>query len=107
MTSSDSEDYTLRRKNRVVVIALLCGLVVPFLYIAFLAEHLPDWLDTVIVGGVFWFCFVEIIPANTVGFFRRPEKRVPIQPPQRNAGSRPSSDDSSTIETPSSLGPRG
>ncbi|HTJ79502.1 MAG TPA: hypothetical protein VL357_10950 [Rariglobus sp.] len=31
----------------------------------------------------------------------------PIQPPQRNAGSRPSSDDSSASETPSSLGPRG
>lgn len=34
------------------------------------------------------------------------EKR-PNQPPQRNAGSRPSSDDSSASETPSSLGPRG
>ena len=31
----------------------------------------------------------------------------PIQSPQRNAGSRPSSDDSSASETPSSLGPRG
>ena len=33
--------------------------------------------------------------------------RKPNQPPQRNAGSRPSSDDSSVSETPSSLGPRG
>jgi hypothetical protein len=31
----------------------------------------------------------------------------PNQSPQRNAGSRPSSDDSSASETPSSLGPRG
>jgi hypothetical protein len=31
----------------------------------------------------------------------------PIQPPQRNAGSRPSSGDTSASETPSSLGPRG
>ncbi|MCM2275863.1 MAG: hypothetical protein NDI75_13825 [Candidatus Didemnitutus sp.] len=31
----------------------------------------------------------------------------PNQPPQRNAGSRPSSDDSPASETPSSLGPRG
>jgi hypothetical protein len=31
----------------------------------------------------------------------------PNQPPQRNAGGRPSSDDSSASETPSSLGPRG
>ncbi|ACB76332.1 hypothetical protein [Opitutus terrae] len=29
------------------------------------------------------------------------------QPPQRNAGSRPSSDDSPASETPASLGPRG
>jgi hypothetical protein len=34
-------------------------------------------------------------------------KRTPNQPPQRNAGSRPSSDVSSASETPSSLGPRG
>ncbi len=34
-------------------------------------------------------------------------KKEPIQPPQRNAGSRPSSGDSSASETPSSLGPRG
>jgi hypothetical protein len=36
---------------------------------------------------------------------RPPEQ--PIQPPQRNAGSRPSSGDSPAFETPSSLGPRG
>ena len=35
----------------------------------------------------------------------QPEK--PIQAPQRNAGSRPSSSDSSASETPSPLGPRG
>lgn len=35
------------------------------------------------------------------------ERREPIQPPQHNAGSRPSSDDSSASETSSSLGPRG
>lgn len=34
-------------------------------------------------------------------------KKTPIQPPQRNAGSRPSSDDSPASETPSSFGPRG
>jgi len=34
-------------------------------------------------------------------------KEEPNQPPQRNAGSRPSSGDSSASETPSSLGPRG
>jgi hypothetical protein len=33
--------------------------------------------------------------------------KEPIQSPQHNAGSRPSSDDSSASETPSSLGPRG
>jgi len=35
------------------------------------------------------------------------KKKKPNQPPQRNAGSRPSSDDSQAFETPSSLGPRG
>jgi len=75
MTSSDPEAHAVRRKNRIVGIALLCGLVVPFLYIAFLAEHLPDWLDTVFVGGIFWVCFVEIIPSNTDGFFRRHRKK--------------------------------
>ena len=40
--------------------------------------------------------------------FRWPEeKKEPIQSPQRNAGSRPSSGDSPGSETPSSLGPRG
>ena len=34
-------------------------------------------------------------------------KTEPNQPPQHNAGSRPSSSDSSASETPSSLGPRG
>ena len=35
------------------------------------------------------------------------EKKEPIQPPQRNAGNRPPSDDLSASETLSSLGPRG
>ena len=86
MTSSESEAQAVRRKNRIVVIALLCGLITPFLYIAFLAEHLPDWLDTVIVGGIFWVCFAEIIPANTAGFFRKPQKeRGRSKPPENNA----------------------
>ncbi len=35
------------------------------------------------------------------------KRKEPIQSPQRNAGSRPSSGDSPASETPSSLGPRG
>ena len=35
------------------------------------------------------------------------EKEEPNQPPQRNAGSRPFSSDSSAFETTSALGPRG
>jgi hypothetical protein len=85
MPSSDSEAYDVRKKSRVVVIALLCGLVVPFLYIACLAEHLPDWFDTVIVGGIFWICFAEIIPANAVGFFRKPQNKSRSRPPENNA----------------------
>jgi len=38
---------------------------------------------------------------------KNPRPEGPIQPPQRNAGSRPSSDDSPASEAPSSLGPRG
>jgi len=37
----------------------------------------------------------------------RMKEREPNQTLQRNAGSRPSSDDASASETPSSLGPRG
>jgi hypothetical protein len=85
MTSSESEAQ-VRRKNRIVIGALLCGLVIPFLYIAFLAEYLPDWLDTAIVGGIFWICFAEVIPANTVGFFRRPQKKEPIQAAETTRG---------------------
>jgi hypothetical protein len=35
------------------------------------------------------------------------KRREPIQPPQHNAGNRPSSEDSPASETSSSLGPRG
>ena len=28
-------------------------------------------LYVIIVGGVFWLCFLEIIPANAIGLFRR------------------------------------
>lgn len=48
------------------------------------------------------------------GDFRCPQSSLravatdePIQPPQRNAGSRPSADDSPASETPPSLGTRG
>jgi len=51
------------------------------------------WTDhTRTIGFSLWECTVE---------------EEPNQPPQRNAGSRPSSADSSASETPSSLGPRG
>jgi hypothetical protein len=43
----------------------------------------------------------------SVWLLKRDEKQKANQPPQRNAGSRPSSDDSPAPETPSSLGPRG
>jgi ribosomal protein S18 acetylase RimI-like enzyme len=44
------------------------------------------------------------MPCFAVKLTRR---RRPNHPPQRKTGSRPSSDDSPAIETPSSLGPRG
>jgi hypothetical protein len=63
----------LRKKNLRVVAALGCGVLLPFLHIAFLARFLPDWLNAALVGGVFWICFAEVIPANTVGILRRPK----------------------------------
>jgi hypothetical protein len=42
-----------------------------------------------------------------VMLIRVAKKQKPNQSPQHNAGSRPSSGDSSASETPSSLGPRG
>jgi len=49
-----------------------------------------------------------LVAAGIVGLLRwLPARREPIQSPQRNAGSRPSSGDSSASETPSSHGPRG
>lgn len=45
------------------------------------------------------------VVALGVGYWRL--RKGPIQPPQRNAGDRPSSDVSSASETPSSFGPRG
>lgn len=86
MTTSDSEAQATKRKNRVVIGALLGGLCLPLLYLAFLAEYLPDWLDTAVVGGIWWVCFAEVIPANTVVFLRRPQKKEPIQPRETTRG---------------------
>ena len=48
------------------------------------------------------------LPAYAITAFVFCRRRMtPNQPPQRNAGSRPSSDDSPASETPSSPGPRG
>jgi hypothetical protein len=49
--------------------------------------------------GAFIDLTVTVIPPS--------DNRKPNQPPQRNAGSRPSSMNSPVSETPSSLGPRG
>ena len=57
---------------------------------------------------------VEISPEDAEELICTMKKVLPLvkyqepnQPLQRNAGSRPSSDDSSASSTPSSLGPRG
>ena len=53
-------------------------------------------------------CFLTcIVSFQSFWILRQHRRREPIQPPQRNAGSRPSSDDSAASESPSSLGPRG
>jgi hypothetical protein len=72
MSALDEVDKaTVKKKNRIVLIALALGIIVPVLHIRFLAPHLPNWLNVVIVGAVFWICFGEIIPWNTIGIFRR------------------------------------
>ncbi len=73
MSASDEsvDKSTVRKKNLIVFVALALGILVPALHIMFLAPHLPTWLNVVMVGGVFWICFLEIIPSNTIGIFRR------------------------------------
>ena len=62
---------TVRRKNLIVLVALALGILVPALHTMFIAPYLPNWLNIVIVGAVFWICFGEIIPGNTIGVFKR------------------------------------
>jgi hypothetical protein len=73
MSASDEsvDKATVRKKNVTVLVALALGIIVPALHIMFFAPLLPTWLNVVIVGGVFWICFFEIIPSNTIGIFRR------------------------------------
>jgi hypothetical protein len=73
MSASDEpvDKATVRKKNIIVLVALALGIIIPALHIMFLAPHLPTWLNVVIVGGVFWICFFEVIPSNTIGIFRR------------------------------------
>jgi len=66
-----AERAAVKKKNRIVLAALALGIIVPALHMIFLAPHLPNWLNVVIVGGVFWICFGEIIPWNAIGIFRR------------------------------------
>ena len=83
--STDTQEepvLVFARRSRKVKLAIL----EPDLYPTILA----DWSDD---GGF--------------GYLRKRNPKRPIQPPQRNAGSRPSSDDSSASESPSSLCPRG
>ena len=62
---------------------------------------LPQWLGLSVSGILFAASLCWI-----VWLTRRTEKK-PNQPPQHNAGGRPSSGDSSASETTTSLGPRG
>ena len=57
------------------------------------------WYQTLAAGAV-------AVCGSTYVLLKR-SKKEPNQSPQRNAGSRPSSDDSPASETPPSLGPRG
>lgn len=56
----------------------------------------------------YWGSYILLFPLalSLLGLALSIQKR-PIQPPQRNAGSRPSSGDSPASETPFSLGPPG
>ena len=44
-----------------------------FLWFQFIAEHLPDWVDALVVGATMWILFGEVIPATARGVFRRKE----------------------------------
>ncbi len=44
----------LKRKNRNVVVALICGFGLPSLYAGLLSRYLPSWLNILVVGGIFW-----------------------------------------------------
>jgi hypothetical protein len=73
MSPSDEpvDKATVRKKNAVVLVALVLGVLIPALHIVFFAPHLATWLNVLIVGAVFWICFFEVIPSNTIGVFRR------------------------------------
>ena len=73
MSASDDSvgRANVRKRNCIVIVTFALGIVIPGLHMMFLARYLPNWLNVVIIGGVFWLCFLEIIPANAIGVFRR------------------------------------
>jgi hypothetical protein len=62
---------------------------------------------SVLDGVAIYFLVAGVLTIVTSAILHTPRETEPNQPPQRNAGIRPSSDDSPASETPSSLGPRG
>lgn len=86
MRSENKEIPPLERKNRRVVAALLCGILLPFLYVAFAARYLPDWVDRVVVGLVVFVCFFHVIPENTVGSVGQPRRKLSKTKPKEHGG---------------------
>ena len=81
----------------------------------FISSEEVDWIRELSRNGILRFRVLPVISAprlfdrvkTWIASAVSHKKKEPIQPPQRNAGSRPSSDDSPASKTSSSLGPRG
>jgi hypothetical protein len=114
-----------RRKMK-TVISILCTLfwllaayaAYAYVYFGWLSATplSEDQLRRVKYDAAVWLSVfgTSIVAALLLGWWRLRlagllggRKEEPIQSPQRNTGSRPSSDDSPASEAPSSLGPRG
>ena len=96
----DGKRYGVKRMMLLWFLALPYFLSSAF---EFTAKHADGSTEEVKITYSTWFLLALPFAMIAENIIRR--KRA-NQPPQRNAGSRPSSDDLSASETPSSLGPR-
>jgi hypothetical protein len=60
----------LKRRNRVVLAALVTAIAVPVVLIGLFGVH---WATISVSIGIAWVCFALIIPANVTGVLRGPK----------------------------------